>query len=77
MSGADEQRLRRRLAALERWIARDEELRAASRRLQKMQRELRKLASMKAWRLYLELEAQTNARHLRIVERALAATRRR
>lgn len=67
----------KRRSVLEEWMARDEEIASLTRRIQRIQRQLREAASPKTWRLYLKLEEHTNARHRRVVERALMTSGRR
>jgi len=59
-------------SALERWLRRDPEYIALSRAIHQMHAAIRKSVSEETWQLFLRLEEHVNARHVRVVQAALA-----
>jgi len=63
---------KRASSALERWLRRDPEYRALSRAIHELQAAIRRKMTAETWQLFLQLEEHVNARHVRVVETALA-----
>jgi hypothetical protein len=64
----DDRRVR---TTLDRWVERDRKCRALHRNVRKAEQALRKELTKDAWKLYLLLEEQINARHIEIVGAAI------